>query len=493
MSVTLKKRITIDPITRLEGHGKIEIFLNDEGDVENTYLQIPELRGFEKFCVGRPVEEIPRIVTRICGVCPASHHMAAAKAVDAVYHVDIPHTAKKLREMYYLAHFIHSHHAHFYALAAPDLLVGPDGDPAKRNVLGIIEKVGVEIGKQVLMFRRLAQEAQGIIGGRFTHLVWCIPGGVSKHLTKEDVEELRVRGKKFLELTAFTIKVFNDMVLGNPALVDLILKGPYVLKSHQMGLVDENNKVNFYDGMVRVVDVEGQEICKYEAKDYKSHVAEHVEPWSYLKFPYLKAKGWKGFVEGMDSGVYCATPLSRLNVSDGMTTPRAQEEYERMFSILGGKPCHYLMANHWARLVEMMYSAEKFMEYVEDPDITDDNVHKVPSETPTEGVGIVEAMRGTLTHNYKTDENGIVTEANLIVGTTNNNATINIAIRKAAESVIERGKEVTEGILNRIEMAFRTFDPCFSCATHSLPGKMPMIVNIYDSKKTLIQTLRRDS
>jgi F420-non-reducing hydrogenase large subunit len=388
-----------------------------------------------------------------------------------------------------MAHYIHSHHAHFYALAAPDLLIGARADPAKRNVLGIIEKVGLEIGKQVLEFRRLAQEAQGIIGGRFTHLVWCIPGGVTKHLTKEDVAELKIRAKRFIELTEFTIKIFNDLVLGNPDLVELIVKGPYELFTHQMGLVDKNNKVNFYDGMVRVV---GKEICKYKARDYRKHVAEHVEEWSYLKFPYLKARGWKGFVDGMDSGVYCATPLSRLNVSDGMATPKAQEEYERMYATLGGKPVHKLMANHWARLVEMMYAAEKFMEYVNDPDITDDNVHKVPTKKPNEGVGIVEAMRGTLTHHYKTDENGIVTKANLIVGTTNNNAAINIAIKNTARAVIQKGKEVTEGILNMIEMSFRAFDPCFSCATHYLPGKMPMIVNIYDKHKNLLQTIRRD-
>jgi len=493
MSVTVKKRFTIDPITRLEGHGKIEIFLDDEGEVENAYLQIPELRGFERFCVGRPVEELPRIVTRICGVCPASHHMASAKAVDAVYKVDIPVTAKKLREMYYLAHYIHSHHAHFYALAAPDLLVGPHADPAKRNVLGIIEKVGVETGKQVLEFRRIAQEAQAIIGGRFTHLVWCIPGGVSKHLTKEELEILKPIAKRFLELTEFTIKLFNDAVLGNPELVDLIVKGPYELKAHQMGLVDENNHVNFYDGKVRVVDVEGTELFKYEAKDYREHIAEHVEEWSYLKFPYLKVKGWKGFVEGMDSGVYCATPLSRLNAADGMATPKAQEEYERMYATLGGKPVHLLMANHWARLVEIMYSAEQFMNYINDPDITDDNVHKVPEKVPSEGIGIVEAMRGTLTHHYTTDEKGMVTKVNLIVGTTNNNAPINISVKKAAKAVIKKGKEVTEGLLNMVEMAFRAYDPCFSCATHYLPGKMPLSVDIYDSNKKLIQTVRRKS
>lgn len=475
----MTKRVSIDPITRLEGHGKIEIFLNDDGSVRDTYFQIPELRGFERFVVGRPIEELPRIVTRICGVCPASHHMASAKAVDGCFGGECPPLAHKLRDMYYHAHYIHSHTAHFYALAAPDFVVGPDADPATRNILGVVAKVGVEIGTQVIRARAMAQEIQSIVGGRSTHLVWCLPGGVAKGLKKEELEKVKPMVGQLYDFAQFSLKLFKDVVLGNEQYVELILKGPYTLDIGSMGLVDENNAVNFYDGKVRVVDAEGKEICKYAPGEYFQHVAEHVESWTYLKFPYLRTRGWKGFVEGSDSSIYMATPLSRLNVADRMATPRAEEAYQEMFSTLGGKPCKALMAAHWARLVEMVQNAEMLKQYCDDPEITGESFRVVPQRITGEGVGIVEAMRGTLTHHYTCDPNGICTSANLIVGTTNNNAAIHMVTKKAAEYFIKPGREPTEGILNMIEMAFRSFDPCYSCATHSLPGQMPLEVRIW--------------
>ncbi len=291
-------KISIDPITRLEGHGKIEIFLDDTGAVENTFFQIPELRGFERFVVGRPIEELPRIVTRICGVCPASHHMASAKAVDGCFGGEVAPLALKLREMYYQAHYIHSHIAHFYALAAPDFVLGPDADPATRNVLGVVHKVGLEIGAAVIGSRSKAQEIQRIIGGRNTQDIWCLPGGVAKGLTPEELAQIRPWVDELYDFTQFSLQLFRDVVLANPTYVDIIANGPYTLDVHNMGLVDENNAPNFYDGKVRVVDFEGNEICKYEPREYADYVAEHVEPWTYLKFPYLKKRGWKGFVEG---------------------------------------------------------------------------------------------------------------------------------------------------------------------------------------------------
>jgi F420-non-reducing hydrogenase large subunit len=287
------------------------------------------------------------------------------------------------------------------------------------------------------------------------------------------------------------MKIFNDIVLANKDYLDIILNGPYSLKIHSMGLVDDKNRVNFYDGKVRVVDTEGKELCKYSPKEYTDFVAEHVEPWSYLKFPYLKKIGWKGFVEGQDSGVYQATPLSRLNAAEGMATPVAQQEYERMFSTLGGKPVHATLAMHWARLVELIYAAEHCLELAEDPEITSTDLRAKIDKVPTEGVGIVEAQRGTLTHHYWTDERGIVTKANLIVGTTNNHAAICMSIKKAAQGYIKKGVIVTEGILNRVEMAFRAYDPCFSCATHHLPGEMPMTVNFRDAKGNIIRSISR--
>ncbi len=486
------KRYTIDPITRLEGHGKIEIFCNDEGDVDNVYFQVPELRGFEKFCEGRAVEEVSQIVTKICGVCPGCHHMASGKAGDAVFGVEPPPTAKKLRELFYMAHFIHSHIAHFYALAAPDFVVGPTAPKAERNILGVIAKVGKEIGTEVIKQRRIAQEIQALLGGHQTHVVMNTPGGVRKGLKEEERKDIEAKAKGFVEFGKFSLKIFNDVVLQNKTYVDIILNGPYSLKLYSMGLVDENNKVNFYDGKVRVVDQEGKEHCKYGPNEYRDWVAERVEPWTYLKFPYLKQVGWKGFVEGKDSGVYHATPLSRLNAADGMATPLAREEYEKMYSTLGGKPVHATLAMHWARLVELLYSAERCLELAQDPEITGTELQAKLDKTPKEGVGIVEAQRGTLTHHYWTDEKGMVIKANIIVGTTNNNAAICMSLKKAAQGLIKKGVTVDDGILNMVEMAFRAYDPCFSCATHSLPGAMPMEVNFRDLKGNLLRTIKRD-
>ncbi len=471
--------LSIDPITRLEGHGKIEIFLDEQGNVENCYFQVPELRGFEVFCLGRPAEEMPRLTSRICGVCPEAHLMAAAKALDAVYGVEVPSAGKKLRELLYSAFFVTDHTTHFYALGGPDFVVGPDAPAAERNILGVINKVGLQIGGQVIATRKRNHEIIKMIGGRAVHPVAAIPGGMSKAITEEQRQQIVEAARANVEFGKFTIDLFHDVVLGNSAYVELITSAGYTQRTYSMGLVDRNNHVNFYDGMVRVVDPDGKEFCKYEPKDYLSHIAERVEPWSYLKFPYLKNVGWKGFVDGKDSGVYCATPLSRLNAADGMATPLAQAEYEKMYSTLGGKPVHHTLAIHWARVIELLYAAERMLELAEDPEITSPDVRAVTTRIPTEGVGTVEAPRGTLTHHYKTDKNGLLTEINLIVGTTNNHAPISISIKRAAEALIQNGN-VSDGILNKIEMAFRAYDPCLSCATHSLPGQMPLELIVRD-------------
>ena len=479
------KRITIDPITRLEGHGKIEIFLNEEGEVANAYLQIPELRGFEQFCIGRPAEEMPRITNRICGVCPEAHHMAATKALDALFHVEPPSVTKKLRELFYSAFYVTDHTVHFYALGGPDFILGPDSPAAERNILGVIHKVGVEIGKKVINTRKRNHHVIQMLGGRGIHPVAGLPGGWSKAMTKEERDEIEGYAKENVEFALFSLQLFEDIVLANKTYVDLILSDAFTHKTYYMGTVDKNNQVNFYDGMIRVVGPDGKEFVKYHPEDYAKHIAEHVEPWSYLKFPYLKDIGWKGFVDGKDSGVYCATPLSRLNASDGMATPKAQEFYEKFYETLGSKkingryqPVHYRLATHWARLIELLYAAERMLELVQDPEITDPNVRAPITEKPDEGIGGVEAPRGTLTHHYATDENGILTKVNLIVGTTNNYAPISMSIKKAAQGLIKKGTIISDGLLNMIEMAFRNYDPCMSCATHSLPGQMPLEVVI---------------
>jgi F420-non-reducing hydrogenase large subunit len=485
-------KISIDPITRLEGHGKIEIFLNAAGDVDNAYLQIPELRGFEKFCEGRPVEEMPRIVPRICGVCPGAHHMASAKTTDAVYHVDPPPAAKKLRELFYLAHIIHSHIACFYALSAPDFVLGPMSDPAQRNILGVVDKVGLKIGGEVIKHRAYAQDIQAVIGGKATHPVCGIPGGMSKAINEEERNDFESKAKSLVDFAQFSLKLFDDVVLSNKDYLALVTGDIYTMKSYYMGMVDAKNKVNFYDGDLRLVDPDGKEVVKFKPAQYLDYIAEHTEPWSYMKFPFLKKVGWKGFVEGKDSGVYRVSSLARLNVSDGMATPLAQVEYDKMYKTLGGKPVHATMAFHWARLVELLYASERLLELCRDKEITSPDVRVIPTATPDEGIGAVEAPRGTLIHHYKTDKNGIIQKVNMIVASAHNYPAMNISIKKAAQGLIKKGTPASEGLLNMVEMAFRAYDPCMGCATHTLPGQMPLEVLIRDNHGKIIQKLNRD-
>jgi F420-non-reducing hydrogenase large subunit len=412
--------------------------------------------------------------------------------MDMVFGVEPTPAARKLRELFYSAHFAHSHIAHFYALAAPDFVLGPDADPAVRNILGVIGKVGLEIGGEVIKHRAYAQQIQAMLGGKATHPAWTLPGGVSKGLTEEERKQVEEMAKSCVEFAKFSLKLFDDVVLKNQAYVDLIVGDAYKLVTNYMGMVDENNKINFYDGKVRVVDTEGKELFKYSPREYVDHIAEHVEPYSYLKYPYLRRFGWTGFTEGPGTAIYQAAPLGRINACDGMATPVAQEAYEKFFSVLGGRPTHAVLATHWARLVELMYAAERLLELAQDEELTSSDIRNIPTASPKEGVGILEAPRGTLTHHYATDSNGIVVRANMLVGTTNNNAPISMAIKKAATSVIKPGEEITNGVLNMVEMAFRAYDPCFSCATHAILGELPLHVNIYDSRGELVKTLSRE-
>jgi F420-non-reducing hydrogenase large subunit len=483
------KTITINPITRLEGHGKIEIFLNEEGNVENAYFQVPELRGFERFCERRKAEDMPIITTRICGVCPVAHHFASTKALDAAFNVEPPSAAKKLRELMYAGYIIYDHTLHFYYLGGPDFIVGPDAPPEKRNILGVIEKAGMNVAKEVIKHRAYGQQITAILGGKATHPVCGLPGGISKALSEDNRQEIEKMAASCLEFAKLTLKIFHDIVLGNPKYVDMIKSDAYTMNTYYMGMVDEHNKVNFYDGKIRVVYPSGGEFLKFEAKDYLSYLGEHVEEWTYAKFPFLKKVGWKGFVSGSDSGIYRVGPLGRLNASEGMATPLAQEEYEVMYKTLGGKPVHGTLAFHWARLIELLYATERALELVRDREITSKNVRSKLGE-PGEGVGVVEAARGTLYHHYVLDKDALVKDVNLIVATTNNYPAICMSIRDAAKALIH-GENVGEGLLNRVEMAFRAYDPCLACATHFAVGQMPLQIAIYDHNKKLMKTLER--
>ncbi|MCJ7696376.1 MAG: Ni/Fe hydrogenase subunit alpha [Anaerolineaceae bacterium] len=488
----MTQKIQIDPITRLEGHARVDLFLNDDGNLENAYLVIPELRGFEKFCEGRPVEEMPRITQRTCGVCPIAHHMASAKAGDAVYQVTPPPTALKLRELMYSAFFVADHATHFYILGGPDFIVGPDAMKSERNILGVVKKVGKEVGAQVMQLLRDNHEITAMIGGRYIHSVGAIIGGVSKPITEEQRQSIVERAQRSVEFAKVSLGLFDKIVMGNKAYVDMILSDSFAHKTYYMGMVDKNDNVNFYDGEIKVVDPDGNEFVRFTPDEYLDVISEHIEPWTYLKFTYLKKVGWKGLVDGKDSGVYRASPLSRLNVAKGMATPAAQAEYERYFETLGGKPVHSTLATHWARLIETLYAAERSLELAQDEEITSSNVRTIPTEKPVRGVGITEAPRGTLIHDYTPDENGMISSMNLIVGTTNNYAAMDMSVKKAAEGLIKAGEPVSETALNKIEMAFRAYDPCIGCATHAQPGETPLLLNIYDHDHNLIDTVQRD-
>ena len=483
------KRIVIDPITRLEGHGKIDIHLDDKGDVEHAFFQVPELRGFEAFCVGRPAEEMPQITSRICGVCPSAHHMAAVRALDDLYSVEPTETARLIRDLFYSLFMFEDHLLHFFFLGGPDFIVGPTAPKEKRNILGVIEAVGVETGKQVIEIRRRCRELMAEIGGKPIHPVLGLPGGVAKAVSPEIAEQVKTFAKDAVAFAQFTLKAFNDIVLKNKTYLDLVLSEEFCLTTSYMGMVDENNNVNFYDGIIRVVNPDGREIERFTPQEYTRVIAEHIEPWSYIKFPYLKSHGWSGFVEGGDSGIYRVAPIARLNVADGMATPLAQGEYQCLFDTLGGKPVHNTLAIHWARLVEVLYAAEHMVELADNSELTGDDTRNMQLATPKVGVGVVEAPRGTLIHHYTTDDNGIITGANLIVATLNNSAAINMSIEKAARGLIHNG-EADDGILNMVEMAFRAYDPCLSCATHARPGEMPLVLSFFEKSRKVYTLVR---
>jgi len=391
----MSREILIDPMTRLEGHGRIHIFLGTDGGVDRAYLQIPELRGFEKFAQGRRAEDMPQITSRICGVCPMAHHMAAAKALDDLYQVDPPPAGRKSRELLYSAFMVEDHALHFFFLGAPDLIVGPDAPKAKRNILGVVDAVGLEIGKEVIGVRKQLRDLMGAVAGKAIHPVFGLPGGVSRTLTRELQQEAITTAARAINFGQFALGAFRNTVLANPGYVELITSEAYTHRTYYMGLVDEADKVTFYDGKIKVVGPDGKQLLTFTARNYLSHIAEHVEPWTYMKFCFLKDIGWNGFADGAGSGVYSVAPLARLNVADGMATPRAHEAYEEFVTTLGGKPVHHTLANHWARIIELMYAAERMAELASDPQITGPHVRALPAPTPREGIAIVEARPRT--------------------------------------------------------------------------------------------------
>jgi len=475
------KQIVIQPVTRIEGHAKITIQLDDQGNVADTRVNVVELRGFERFAIGRPVEELPRIVCRICGVCPWAHHLASSKACDAIFGVDIPSVAKKLRELAYMGHFIHSHTLHFFILSGPDFVMGPDADYSIRNVFGIIQKVP-DIAKRVVRARYLGQMMTQTLGGKAIHPDVSVPGGWSKPVTKGEVEQLKEMAKECLDFASFAIDFAKKEIF--PKYLDVV-KSLAAIETGFLGTV-KDGELNLYDGDLRMMTPDG----KYEdfpAENYLDYIGEHVEPWTYLKFPYYKKIGQFSMDLDNPVGIYRTNALARINVCDRIPTPLAQKELEE-FRGNFGRPAQLTLLYHWARLIELLYCAERAMELLNDPEITDPNTWKAVAPRAARGIGVVEAPRGTLIHDYETNEKGIVTNCNIIVGTTHNNAPINMSVKRAAMDLIKNGV-YDQGLLNKVEMAIRAYDPCLSCATHELDGRIAVKIDILNAAGETIDTL----
>lgn len=470
-------KITIEPVTRIEGHAKVTIRMNEDGTVEHAYLHINEFRGFEKFCEGRLYFEMPSITPRICGICPVSHHLASAKAGDDLAGSPPPRPASLLRELMHMGQVIQSHGMHFFELAGPDLLLGFDADPAIRNVIGIVG-ANPELALKAVNLRKWGQEIIRILGGRRIHPNFAVPGGVNKALQPAERDEILKGAADSIATLQVGLAVMKDWAARN---VEDINKFA-VFPTGYFGLVTPDNSLELYEGQIRLLNSAGQQLEKFDGHNYLDYIAEHVESWSYLKFPYYKKMGWP-------AGVYRVGPLGRLNASDQIATPLANAEHKIFKALNGGKPVENTLYYHYARLIEALYAAENVLVLLDDPDILSTDILNTRKEYKGVGVGVIEAPRGTLFHHYWADANGRLQRVNLIVSTGHNNYAMSKAVDSVAKTYIN-GQKIHEGLLNRVEAAIRAHDPCLSCSTHAI-GQMPIQIEILDASGNLIQTLSR--
>ena len=445
--------INIQPVTRIEGHCRVAIHLDDAGNVADAKLHVQNIRGFEKFCEGRPAEEMPRIVCHICGICPWAHHLASSKAADAVFGVTPPPAAVKLRRLMQNIAYVSDRILQFYFLAAPDFVIGPDADYSVRNVIGIVN-AAPEIAKQVVHMRYLGAQLLDGFAGRAIHPTFSLPGGVSKPMTETERQQMLPSAKELVEFAKFSLNFAKQNVF--PKYMDAIKKIG-VIEVGYLGTVAEDGSLDFYDGKLRLMKPDGA-YEDFSTDDYLDYIGERVEPWSYQKFPYATSWG-----EGLSldtanpAGVYRVNALARINVVDKMATPLAQAELEE-FRAAFGRPAHYTLLYHYARLIEMLQCAEHAVELLEDPEITSRDVRVKITPRAARGVGCVEALRGTLIHDYETDADGLITNVNMIAATTHNNAAMNLSVKQTATELIKEGK-YDQGILNKVEMAIRAYDP----------------------------------
>jgi NAD-reducing hydrogenase large subunit len=473
----MTKTIVIDPVTRIEGHAKISIFLDDLGEVSDAHFHVVEYRGFEKFCENRPMWEMAGITSRICGICPVSHLLASAKTGDKLLAVKIPPAGEKLRRLMNLAQITQSHALSFFHLSSPDFLLGWDTNPAIRNVFGLMS-ANPDLARGGIRLRQFGQQIIEILGARKIHTAWAVPGGVRSPLSEEGRAWIRDRLPESLATIENALTLFKNLLTELKTEVDVFGNFPSLF----MSLVGKNGEWEHYGGHIRFTDSQGQIVAdNLSEDDYQQYIGEAVEPWSYLKFPYYKPLGYP-------DGIYRVGPLARLNVCTHIGTPKADRELQEFRDRAGGVALSSFFY-HYARLVEILAAIEKIAELIDDPDITSPHTRARAGINCLEGIGVSEAPRGTLFHHYNVDENGMIKKVNLIIATGHNNLAMNKTVAQIAKHYIHNG-DVSEGLLNRVEAGIRNFDPCLSCSTHAF-GKMPLLIELLGSDGKLLKQLNR--
>ena len=465
------RRVAIDPVSRVEGHGKVTILLDEDNKVHQVRLHIVEFRGFERFIQGRPYWEVPVMVQRLCGICPVSHHLAASKALDLIVGASkVTPTADKMRRLMHYGQILQSHALHFFHLSSPDLLFGFGSELGRRNIVGVAQQYP-DIAKKGILLRKFGQEVIRLTAGKRVHGTGAVPGGVNRSLTADERKELLKDAYQMIAWSRDAVRIIKELHQQDPALYDHF----GTVRSSFMGLVAPDGSLDLYHGVLRARDADGRIL--FDQVDYQTYdrlITEEVKPWSYMKFPYFTAMG-------PEAGWYKVGPLARVQNCDSIPTPFAEHERRELVAYAGGKPLHGSLAFHWARMIEMLFAAETIKDLLHDDDLSGTEL-MAGGERRREGVGVIEAPRGTLFHHYQVGDDDLVTMANLIVSTTNNNQAMNTAVREVAKQYLD-GQEITEGLLNHIEVAIRAFDPCLSCATHAL-GKMPLEVTLVDAEGT---------
>jgi NAD-reducing hydrogenase large subunit len=488
----MPKEIVIDPVTRIEGHSKITIQLDDAGEVQDAHFHVTQFRGFEKLCEGRPFAEMPSITARICGICPVSHLMASAKACDALLAVEIPPTAAKLRRIMNLAQLVQSHALSFFYLSSPDLLFGMDGDPAKRNILGVVQAYP-QLAKDGIALRKFGQEVIAMLGGKRIHPAWAVPGGVSEPLSEEKRERILAMLPEAVTLIERTLSWYKEIlgqfrdeiqVFGNFPSLFMGLVRPEENQREDAG-VNGNGKVaalEHYGGVLRLMDASGNIVLDgVDPTRYQEYLAEAVEPFSYLKSPYFKPGGYP-------EGIYRVGPLARLNIVERCGTPKADVEWKEFRALESGMILSSFH-QHYARLVEILYGVERIEQILQEPDILDKHVRAFAEPNRSEGIGVAEAPRGTLFHHYTIDKNGLIQSVNLIIATGHNNLAMNRSVKQVAEHYV-KGSHLQEGMLNRVEAVIRCFDPCLSCSTHAI-GRMPLHIQLLGPGNEVLDEVKR--